>query len=162
MHQSRAVFAFGFLICSIAIITAIVYFQSILGLEPCPLCDIQRYLFITLGSIYLLATLHNPQGLSRFFYSFFTTLTALAGACVSAWHVHLQNLPAELTRECGPDLSTLLETLPLNKLVEEIFTNSGGCIEASWTLLGLGIPAWTFFAFIGLMIYGFWILVSRR
>lgn len=162
MQQSRTVFAFGFACCVFAIGTALWYFQHTLGLAPCPLCIVQRMIFITLAALYLAATVHNSQGRMRLLYSSLVTLVALIGAGVSAWHVRLQNLPPDQVPECGPGLDYMLEVMPLDKVFSAVFTGSGECSEILWSFLGLSIPAWTFIAFTGFAAYGFWISIARR
>ena len=162
MQQTRMYFALGFFGCIVAMGTALWYFQHHLGLAPCPLCIVQRMIFITLGLIYLVATLHNPQGKMRPLYAFLASVAAIVGASVSAWHVYLQNLPPDQVPECGPGLDYMLEVMPLNKVIAEVFTGSGECSEVLWSLFGLSIPAWTFVAFSGFVLYGFWIIAARR
>ncbi len=162
MINSRTVFGIGFSACAIALTTALLYFQEHLGLIPCPLCIIQRMIFIALGIIYLSATLHNPQGVLRIFYGILVTITALVGSGVSAWHVRLQNLPENEIPECGPGLEYMLDVMPLDKVLEKVFTGSGECSEVLWSLLGLSIPAWTFVAFSSFVIYGIWIIYKGR
>ncbi len=162
MQQSRFVFALPLLGGVIAMSTSLWYFQTHLGLAPCPLCIVQRTIFIVLTFIFLVATLHNPKTGMRTIYGFLATITAIVGASVSAWHVYLQNLPPDEIPECGPGLDYMLEVMPLNQVVTKIFTGSGECSEVLWSLFGLSIPAWTFIAFSGFIIYGFWIIASRR
>jgi len=161
MHQSRYVFALPVIACAIAMATAILYFQQYLGLLPCPMCVVQRIVFIALGVAFLVATLHNPQRGVRRFYGGVLTLIAAAGAGVSAWHVYLQNLPADQVPECGPGLDYMMEVMPLSKVLSEVFTGSGECSEILWSFLGLSIPAWTFVAFAGLALYSLWIALGQ-
>ncbi|MCB1755186.1 MAG: disulfide bond formation protein B [Gammaproteobacteria bacterium] len=162
MQRARTVFALGLAGCVFAMATALWYFQHTLGLSPCPLCVVQRVIFITLGAVYLIATLHNPQGIMRPVYGALATIVALFGAGVSGWHVYLQNLPPDEVPECGPGLDYMLEVMPLDKVFKEIFTGSGECSEILWSFLGLSIPAWTFVAFAGFAVYGLWIIIARR
>lgn len=162
MQYSRGAFALGLIGCVIAIGTALAYFQNYLGLIPCPLCIFQRMAFITLGSIFLIATLHNPQGFMRPVYKVLTVITALVGGGISAWHIRLQNLPAEEVPQCGPGLDFMLEVMPLDKVLTEVFTGSGECSEILWSLFGISIPGWTLIAFISFLGYSIWMLVSKK
>ncbi len=40
---------------------AALYLQYVLHQEPCPLCMIQRFIFIAMGVLFALATLAQPQ-----------------------------------------------------------------------------------------------------
>lgn len=162
MQQSRSTFALGLIGCIIAVGTALAYFQNYLGLIPCPLCILQRMAFFALGAVYLVATLHNPQGIMRPVYKVFAIITALIGGGVSAWHIRLQNLPAEEVPQCGPGLDFMLEVMPLDKVLTEIFTGSGECSEVLWSLFGITIPGWTLMTFIGFVLYGVWSLLTKK
>jgi len=53
MISSRNAFVLGFLLCAAAIGIAL-YFQHVVGLEPCPLCIFQRISVMLLGIVFLL------------------------------------------------------------------------------------------------------------
>ncbi len=162
MNSPRFVFVLGFVACGIALTTAVLFFQEYLGLIPCPLCVIQRVIFISLGVVYLVAALHKPQGVMRTIYGVIVSLIALVGSGVSGWHVRLQNLPENEIPECGPGLEYMMEVMPLDKVLEKVFTGSGECSEVLWSLWGLSIPAWTFIAFLTFAFYGIWITLGRQ
>lgn len=148
-----------FLICATGLGFAY-YAQFGLGLEPCPLCILQRLTLMGLGVVLLLATLHHPAGWGARAYGALIGLIAGVGAAIAARHVWLQHLPPEETPRCGPGLDYLLETLPMNELVREVLTGSGECAEVDWTLLGLSMPEWTLLLFLGLGVLG--VLVNWR
>ena len=56
---SRWVFAGIFLVCA-ALLAVAFYMEHVMGLEPCPLCIVQRIALIVVGLICLAAVLHNP------------------------------------------------------------------------------------------------------
>ncbi len=138
-----------FLICAGSLGFAY-YAQFGLGLEPCPLCILQRLTLMGLGVVVLLATLHHPAGWGARAYGALIGLIAGVGAAIAARHVWLQHLPPEETPRCGPGLDYLLETLPLSEIVREVLTGSGECANVDWTLLGLSMPEWTLLLFLGL------------
>lgn len=162
MQHSRSTFALGLIGCIIAVGAALAYFQNYLGLIPCPLCILQRMAFFALGAVFLVATLHNPQGFMRPVYQVLSIVAALVGGGISAWHIRLQNLPVEEVPQCGPGLDFMLEVMPLDKVLKEVFTGSGECSEVLWSLFGITIPGWTLMAFIGFVLYGFWMLLSKK
>jgi disulfide bond formation protein DsbB len=131
----------GFAACALLIAYAL-YTQHIGGLEPCPLCTLQRLAVIGLGVVFLVAALHDPKRLGARVYAALLGAIALAGAGVSAWHVRLQHLPASETPSCGPGLDYMLEVFPLTETLKLVFTASGECASVDWSFLGLGMPAW--------------------
>lgn len=139
----------AFAVCA-ALLGYAYYSQFHDGLDPCPLCIFQRVGVIALGSVFLLAGLHNPGRLGSRIYGVLTALVALAGAAVAARHVWIQSLPADQVPECGPGLNYMLHVFPLGETLKMVFTGSGECHEITWRLLGLSMPVWVLFCFIAL------------
>ncbi len=134
----------------IAMVFAVVVLEKIIGLEPCPLCMIDRVLVVTAGLIFLVAALHNPGLIGQRLYAFLGLLSSAAGIAVCARHIWLQNLPADLVPTCAPGLDYMLETLPMGETLQIIFTTSGECAHIDWTLLGFTLPEQTLAVFAGL------------
>ena len=132
----------GFITCT-ALIAIALYFQHVEGLDPCPLCIFQRVAFITMGAVFLICFLHNPQGIGRKLYGLLAGISGLIGIGIAARHVWLQNLPADQVPECGPGLDFMLEVFPFTKMLETVFKGSGECAEVSWTLAGISMPGWS-------------------
>jgi len=128
----------------------------VLLLDPCPLCILQRIAVILLGILFLLAALHNPGQLGGRIYSALLGLVAIAGTGVAAWHVRLQNLPADEVPSCGPGLEYMVDNFPLKDALGMIFKGSGECAEVAWRLLGLSMPTWVVIGLVGLGIAGVW------
>ena len=145
----------GALICG-AMMGFALYSQHVLLLDPCPLCILQRIAVILLGIVFLLAALHHPGSTGGRVYSIFVGLIAAAGAGVAAWHVRLQNLPADELPSCGPGLKYMVENFPLKDALSMVFKGSGECAEVAWRLLGLSMPAWVVMGLLGLGIAGVW------
>jgi len=120
----------------------VLFLQHRLGLEPCPLCILQRVVFFCLAGVLLVALLHGPKGWGRWLYGLAGGLVAIIGAGISGWHVRLQNLPADQVPTCGPGLDFMMENFPLADAMQMIFQGSGECAEQLWGFLGLSMPAW--------------------
>ena len=133
-----------------------------MGLDPCPLCIVQRILVMALGGIMLLAAIHNPRHLGRRVYGGLITVVAVLGIGVAGRHVWLQNLPPDQVPACGPGLEYLLQTFPLMDALKLVFQGSGECAEVQWTFLGLSIPGWTLVVFTGLAVFGLMLLFSPK
>lgn len=135
-----------------ALMAYALYSQHILGLEPCPLCAIQRMAMLVTGLVFLLAFIHGPGQTGARVYALLVALTAGAGATVAARHVWLQNLPPEDVPACGPGLEYMLDVFPLSDALRMIFTGSGECAEVMWRFLGLTMPGWVLLSFAGLIV----------
>ena len=140
----------GFLACFLLIVSALVM-QHFFELEPCPLCIFQRIAFIAAGALFLVGALFNPISMTKKVVVSLLNLTALAiGIGLALRHIWLQNLPPSEVPSCGPGLDYMLEVLPFSAVVRQVLSGSGECAEISWTFLGLSIPWWTLFAYLGL------------
>lgn len=158
----RAQFVFGALACS-SLLAFAVYSQRSLLLDPCPLCIIQRVVFLALAVIFAIGALHAPRSRAgRRGYGVLTLLLALAGAAVSARHLWLQSLPPDLVPACGPGLAYMLEVFPLNDVIRDVFTGSGECAKVDWRLLGLSMPGWTLLWYLFLGLGALWAGFRRR
>jgi disulfide bond formation protein DsbB len=135
------------------------YTQFKLGLEPCPLCILQRIAFIAVLVVSIVAALHNPKRSGRAAWGVVAGLAAGAGIAVAGRHVWLQHLPPDKVPDCGPGLEYMLDAFPLSQTVRMVFTGSGECARVDWSFLGLSMPAWTLFWFVvlalGALYYGF-------
>ena len=160
-RTQRAPFAAGVILCA-GLMLAALYLQHALDLEPCPLCIFQRIFVIALGLVMLVAAIHDPQALGRRVYGGLVLLIAGLGVVVAGRHVWLQHLPADRVPECGPGLEYMLDAFPLSETLALVFRGSGECAEVQWTFLGFSIPEWTLAIFIGLVVAGLYLLISRR
>lgn len=145
----------GFLAC-IAMMAYALYAEHVLLLEPCPLCVFQRIAVISLGVIFLMATLHDPSAGGRRVYALLVLLAAGAGAGVAGRHVWLQNLPPDQVPSCGPGFDYILDSFPLSEALNMIFTGSGECASIDWNFLGLTMPAWVLISIVTIGIAGIW------
>jgi disulfide bond formation protein DsbB len=130
------------------------YAQHVLGLEPCPLCVLQRIAVTATGVLFLLAALHDPGRVGARVYGVLIAAVAWAGAAVAGRHVWLQSLPPDEVPECGPGLDYMLDVFPLLETLDMIFSGSGECAKVSWSMLGLSMPAWVLIACICLGLAG--------
>lgn len=122
---------------------AALYLQYVLRQDPCPLCMVQRFIFIALLAVFAIATLHNPKRTGARIYAALITLLVLGGVGVASRHIWLQNLPKDEVPACGPGLDYMLESFPLSEVMQELMHGSGECAAKGWTFLTLGIPEWS-------------------
>ena len=158
----RKLFLTGFLI-SVLLIVYVLYTQYVLGLEPCPLCILQRVAVIALGVSFLLLALRPPQRKqSKFLTSILLVMISSAGAGIAARHVWLQNLPPDKVPGCGPGLDFMMANFPLSEVLEMVFSGSGECAEISWSFAFLSMPAWVIIWLIVLGSFGVWSIHQGR
>lgn len=130
------------------------YLQYVRGLEPCPLCLVQRGFFYLVMAAFLAAAAH---GRAPFVYLSMVALFALGGAAAAGRQLWLQSLPPDKVPQCGPDLYFMLENFPLSRTLEKLFYGTGECAVVDWTFLGLSIAGWSFVWFALFCGYAAWL-----
>jgi disulfide bond formation protein DsbB len=134
------------------------YLQYGKGLEPCPLCLVQRGFFIVVMAVCIVAALHAPRRTGTSVYGAVAGLFALGGAAVAGRQVWLQHLPPDKVPACGPDLYFMMENFPLSRTLGTLFSGTGECAAVDWTFLRLSIAEWSLLWFIALFVYCLWII----
>ena len=129
---------------------ALIVFELMMHLAPCPMCIFQRVGVITVGTIAGIAALHNPGMTGVRIYGGLTLIAAISGGAVSSRHVWLQSLPEEQVPACGPGLDYLMDVFPTTDVIRMVLQGDGSCAETVWSFMGLSLPAWTLIGFIGL------------
>ena len=138
------------------------YLQFARDIEPCPLCILQRVVYIVLMVVFLIGALHGPRRTGVYVYSALLTVVSLVGAGIATRHVWLQHLPKDKVPECGPGLNYMLDRFPLVEAFAKIFRGSGECAEVGWKLLGLSVAEWSLVWFILLGAWAVYIAVAAR
>ncbi len=118
------------------------YLQHVLGLEPCPMCIVQRYAdFLLLFCAIVVAS--ASKRVVQLAATAGVLLFACGGAFVAARQSWLQWYPPEVS-SCGRDLYGMIETFPLQRVLPMVFKGSGDCSKVDWTFLGGSIANWSF------------------
>lgn len=158
--QSRTLFGLGFLGCLLLMGVAF-YLQYFMGLEPCPLCYVQRAIVITFGVISLLAALHNPAKVGRKVYAFLLVLIAGSGIAAAGRQIWLQQLPKDQLPACLPSLEFMLEAFPLQEVIGKMLYGSSDCAEVNWTFFGFSIAELSMLGFIMMLLWSLMLLLRR-
>jgi protein dithiol:quinone oxidoreductase len=149
----RGLNALGLLACA-GLLGYAWYSQSVLGLEPCPLCIFQRICVAIIGLLFLVATLHAPRGRAAYVYAVLLLVAALSTAGVAARHLWIQHLPEGSVPACGASLSYMMKIFNVTDVIRKVLTGSGECAKVTWRLLGLSMPAWVLMAAVCLGAWG--------
>src|SRR5687768_3597087 len=96
----RKTFALAALACALLLGYGY-YLQHVQGLQPCPLCLVQRGFFYAVMAVSIVAALH---GRWVRLYGALAALVAAGGAAAAGRQVWLQHLPPDKVPQCGPDL----------------------------------------------------------
>ena len=154
----RRVLALIALAC-VALLAFGLYLQHVVGLEPCPMCIVQRYAMVIVALVAGVAAAIKSRG------AWVTGGLLVAGfsgfgAFVAARQSWLQWYPPEIA-SCGRDFYGMIETFPLKRAVPMIFRGGGDCTKVDWTFLGLSIANWSFLCFVFFAVVAI-VLIARH
>ncbi len=136
------------------------FMEHILGLDPCPLCLMQRLWTMFGGAIVLAGLALNPRSLA---YPVAALACTVIGAGFSVRQLWLQSLPADQIPACGPDMAYMIDAFPLADILKAMTMGTGNCAQVTWTMFGISIAGW---ALVGFVLLGValvqWARISRR
>lgn len=135
------------------------YLQHVVGLEPCPMCIVQRYALVLVAVVAGLSAMGKARAV-HVTGALLMMLLAGFGAFVAARQSWLQWYPPEVT-SCGRDFYGMIETFPLQRAIPMIFKGSGDCAAIDWTFLGGSIANWSFLCFVAIVLVSL-VLITRR
>lgn len=161
LPTSRIIFLIVFLGCAFLMAVAL-YMEHAMGLEPCPLCVMQRVMVIMTALVALAAAIHGPGVMGIKVYGGISILTAVIGGGISSRQLWLQSLPEDQVPACGPGLDYLIDVFPLTEVITMVLSGDGTCAEVVWQFLGISIPGWTLVGFIGLAAIGLFQLLRPK
>ncbi len=121
------------------------YLQLAAGLNPCPMCIVQRYALLFVAIIAALAGASSKKSI-HIGAAVLLLAGAGFGAFVAARQSYLQWYPPAVA-SCGRDFYGMIENFPLNRAIPMIFKGSGDCSAIDWTFLGGSIANWSFVCF---------------
>ena len=135
------------LICAacVAMLAFGLYLQHGVGLEPCPMCIVQRYALVLVAVVAGISAAVGTRN-SLVGGAGVMVLLSVFGAFVAARQSFLQWYPPEIMA-CGRDFYGMVENFPLQRVIPMIFKGSGDCSKVDWTFLGGAIANWSFVCF---------------
>ena len=134
-----------------AILLASFYFEFVLGLNPCPLCLMQRLCVMLMLPCTMISYYSKQEHFLRWALRI-QLVVAGAGVFFAGRQVWLQLLPMEQVPVCLPGLKMMMHYLPWHEVVRTLFLGAGDCAETPWKWLGLSMPAWALLYFLGMFI----------
>lgn len=157
----RRVLALVALAC-VALLAFGLYLQHVAGLEPCPMCIVQRYALVLIALVSGVTAMTNKKS-ALIAGSGLLVLLSGFGGFVAARQSWLQWYPPEFA-SCGRDFYGMIETFPLQRAIPMIFKGSGDCIKVDWTFWGGSIANWSFVCFvvIGLIALSQIVLLTQK
>jgi disulfide bond formation protein DsbB len=129
----------------LGLIAGALYLQYAKHEDPCPLCIIQRYLFIFIAVLaFAGATRKGWRGIAAF--ETMIALVAAAGIAGAARHLYIQLNPGF---SCGFDaLQPVVDSLPPAHWLPSVFKVGGLCETVYPPILGILLPGWALIGFV--------------
>ncbi len=143
----------------IALLAFGLYLQHVVGLEPCPMCIVQRYALVIVAIWAGIAACFKGK-FSAIAGAILILVTSGFGAFVAARQSWLQWYPPEEV-SCGRDFYGMIETFPLKRALPMIFRGGGDCTKVDWTFLGGSIANWSFLCFCALILVSLMLLLRQ-
>lgn len=154
----RRIFALIAAVCA-ALLAFGLYLQHVVGLEPCPMCIVQRYALVLIALVAAVTAASAKKGIQIGGAALLAVLAGFGGF-VAARQSWLQWYPPEVV-SCGRDFYGMIETFPLQRAIPMIFKGSGDCTKVDWTFLGGSIANWSFLCFVAIGLLALLLLASR-
>ena len=143
----RKLYTLGAVTC-LGLLAFGIYLQSIGGLEPCPLCVIQRFFIFVLGILFMIGALHLPDRPWYTLYNIAILLCTTLGGFAAWRQIALERLPPDQVPPCGPTLDVMIQQLPFRDVITQVMAGTPECSKVLWRFMGLSIPSWTLLFFI--------------
>jgi disulfide bond formation protein DsbB len=132
--------------------------QYAFDMQPCPWCVLQRFIYIVVGVLALLAA--ALPGIARRLFTGLAFLGALSGIASALW----QQLHAVSEASCDLSLAErIVSGLQLDRLVPQLFIAYASCGDAAVSVLGIPFAVWSCILYVILALLLAWSLwVSLR
>ena len=151
------------LLSTILVLGTALYLEHIQGLQPCPLCLMQRLATFLFGTLCLigmcLSTLKRAKHVA--FAQIIITAMGLFFAGRQLW---LQSLPVDQAPACMPNLDMLVHYFSKTQVLTALLWGTGDCADVSLRYFGLSIPVWSLVYFVTMFAvsgFVFWSLGRR-
>lgn len=155
----RVAFALLALYCASLLVIGWLLQHGELRQQPCPLCILQRYAFIVLGLVCIIAAAHGPGRTGTLAYLALADLIATAGASLAAWQLTRGHTMLSCTSD---PIGIFVNSLPTVNWWPEYFFATGGCADR-YDLFGVVIPVWSLAGFaVVLLALGFLLVRQLR
>ncbi|WP_419419332.1 disulfide bond formation protein B [Legionella sp. D16C41] len=149
------------LLISLGVLLASIYFQYIEGMQPCPLCLMQR-LCVLLELFFCFIAIFTSRLFIQRFITSLQIIIALAGLYFAGRQLWLQSLPHDQMPACLPGLDVLMRYFPWRDILHALFWGAADCAEINWQLLGLSMPAWAALYFICILSTAVFLYINAK
>lgn len=136
--------------------------QYVMGLNPCPLCILQRVAVLAvLAASALALLLPTAKAAGRAAAALLVGAPAVWGLYVACYQLWLQSLPAEEQPSCGAPWTFRLKEWPLFDYWRFVVEGFGNCGVREY-VLGVPLPVWSLLFFTAVLLLAWGMLLRLR
>jgi protein dithiol:quinone oxidoreductase len=151
-----------FLFVTLLVVTFSFYFQYYSGLQPCPLCLMQRVCAMVLGVFFLMGLCVSTLKRARVVVVM-QMVFSVFGSYFALRQLWLQSLPTDQAPACMPGLDIMMKYFPWQDIIQALLLGAGDCAEVDWNWLVVSMAGWSAMYFMVMFCASFlslWMLTS--
>lgn len=153
----RLISLIGLLICA-AVLGAAEYLEHTYMLATCPLCILQRIVFLALGIVFLAGTILKINGRLGYLYLIVCSIFTLIGTAIATRQFWLQYFAPPQKLSCAASLSHLVDIYPFLEALKVALAGTGECAKVDFTIFTISIAGWSLFLFGSMFILTLYLL----
>lgn len=128
-------------------------------MQPCPLCILQRYVYMAIAVVALTTAAIGPNRLFAMLVAVVLNVLATLGAGLALWQV----TKGDTMTSCDTDLvGQIVYALPMRAWWPEFLAAYGGCADKIPPIFGISVPVWSMFWFVGFAAIGGLVFIKLR
>ena len=128
-------------------------------MQPCPLCILQRYVYMAIAVVALTTAAIGPNRLFAMLVAVVLNVLATLGAGLALWQV----TKGDTMTSCDTDLvGQIVYALPMRAWWPEFLAAYGGCADKVPPIFGISVPVWSMFWFVGFAAVGGLVSIKLR
>lgn len=148
----------GMLFFTILVLVVGFYIENTYGLEPCPLCLMQRFCIFIIGFFcFISMSLVSIRRANTI--AILQVIIAAFGLYFASRQIWLQSFATNDMQICLPAIESIGHYFSSGTLLKSFFLGSSKCSDITWSLLGLSMPSWSAIYFSFLLILNLSIVV---
>ncbi|AOT09212.1 disulfide bond formation protein DsbB [Pseudoalteromonas luteoviolacea] len=137
---SRTTTAWGLLFLSALTFEIVaLYFQYVMGLEPCVMCIYQRTAMLGVLIAALIGLCGNKNYVVRLIATAGWGISAILGWLLAREHLDMQTTTDPFAFTCAFEPNF---PVPLHEWIPSFFAVTGSCSSIDWSFAGLSMPGW--------------------
>jgi disulfide bond formation protein DsbB len=149
------------LVAGLSLVLGGVLLAELLRLAACPLCIIQRTLYLALAAIAAVGVAVHARPLASRFAALAMVLIAATGIFVAGYQVWIQRFAP--STNCSPYPTWWEEMVDrAGEVVPLLFRANGLCSDPAWKFLGLSIADWSLAWFSFFLLISLYALMRKR